>query len=92
MPDLSVIRAALEKLPATCRYHGDKIDPPESLIRREACCDTGIPAMRRRKAEEQLQALELEQLTRGDISINELRHSRGLAALDGPQPTVKPLT
>ncbi|MCW7941678.1 hypothetical protein AAW14_06445 [Streptomyces hygroscopicus] len=78
MPDLSAIRRALEKLPATCRYHGEKIDPPEGLIRREACCDTGIPAMRRRKAEEQLCALEMEQLTRGEISINDLRRSRGI--------------
>lgn len=92
MPDLSRIRAALEQLPTTCRYHGDKIDPPEGLLRREACCDTGIPAMRRRQAEEQLQALELEQVTRGEISINDLRRSRGLPAFEAPQSTLNPLT
>ena len=90
MADFSAVWRALEKLPATCRYHGDKIDPPEGLLRREACCDTGTPAVRRRKAEEQLQALELEQLTRGEISINDLRRSRGLTAFDGPQPTLNP--
>lgn len=86
MSDLSAIRRALEKLPATCRYHGDKIDPPNDMWRREACCDTGIPAMRRRRAEEQLQALELEQLARGEISINGLRQAHGLPAFDGTQP------
>lgn len=76
MADLSSIRAALQQLPATCHYHGEKIDPPKDFFRREACCATGIPAMRRRQAEEQLEALELEQLARGEISVNDLRRSR----------------
>lgn len=49
--DIKAIRAALSALPARCRYHGNRTDPPDSLIRREACCDTGIPARRRALAE-----------------------------------------
>lgn len=45
---LAAIRAALESLPAQCRYHGENTGPPDgSLLWREACCDTGIPARRR---------------------------------------------
>ncbi len=77
MADLSRIRAALEMLPAACRYHGDNIDPSGGW-RREACCDTGIPAMRRRQAEQELQALEREQVERGEVSINDFRRSQGL--------------
>ena len=52
--DFCAIEAALSQLPSQCRYHGDKTDPPADLIRREACCDTGVPARRRRIAEEAL--------------------------------------
>ncbi|MGW2740664.1 hypothetical protein ACWC4D_41550 [Streptomyces sp. NPDC001288] len=51
------IRRALLKLPAECRYHGDQIEPHQPSYGREACCDTGEPSMRRRKAEEALRAL-----------------------------------
>jgi len=54
---LAVIRAALESLPAQCRYHGENTDPPDGLFRREACCDTGIPAQRRKAAEQALHQL-----------------------------------
>lgn len=56
-PDLSPIRAALAKLPVTCRYHGNKTKPRDGFPGREACCDSGIPARRRRVAAETLQAL-----------------------------------
>lgn len=49
--DATTIRRALEALPATCRYHGDEL---EWGLRREACCDTGKPALLRRKAEDAL--------------------------------------
>lgn len=56
-PDLRTIRAAIECLPSTCRYHGDEVEPyPAST--REACCDTGVPALRRRRAEALLARLE----------------------------------
>lgn len=55
--EFRAIRAAVECLPSTCRYHGDEIEPyPAST--REACCDTGVPALRRRRAEEALARLE----------------------------------
>jgi hypothetical protein len=57
--DLSVIREALEALPAQCRYHGDTTEPPSNnMFRREACCDTGIPAQRRKLAERALRNLD----------------------------------
>jgi hypothetical protein len=55
--DLRTIEAALSKLPEQCRYHGDSTAPPPSLIRREACCDTGVAAHRRKAAEEVLARL-----------------------------------
>lgn len=46
-----VIRAALEELPEVCRYHGTNLEPTGGwMSRREACCDTGLPALRRRDA------------------------------------------
>ncbi|MER8090714.1 hypothetical protein ABTZ57_37975 [Streptomyces sp. NPDC094048] len=51
------IRRALESLPAQCRYHGDRLDPDHLSWGREACCDTGEPALRRRVALEALTAL-----------------------------------
>lgn len=47
---LPVIRRALSSLPETCRYHGDQLAPHQPSYGREACCDTGIPARRRRLA------------------------------------------
>jgi hypothetical protein len=55
--DVGVIEAALSELPKQCRYHGDRTDPPDGLIRREACCDTGVAAHRRKAAEEVLARL-----------------------------------
>lgn len=56
--DLATIRAAVAALPATCRYHEDRIDPGPGLFGREGCCDTGRPALLRRRAEEALTRLE----------------------------------
>ncbi|MET9304979.1 hypothetical protein ABZX68_06520 [Streptomyces cellulosae] len=50
--DIRAIQDALNHLPIQCRYHGVKTDPPSP--RREACCDTGIPARRRQLAQEAL--------------------------------------
>ena len=52
--DIATIRAALDKLPAQCRYHGDQTEPHRPSYGNEACCDTGIPARRRRLALEAL--------------------------------------
>lgn len=48
LPDTSLIRRALEQLPAACRYHGTRLDSDSP--RREACCDTGLPSRLRRDA------------------------------------------
>ncbi|WP_219512784.1 hypothetical protein [Nonomuraea ceibae] len=54
----AAIRAALECLPAECSYHGTAIEPGSGrLYGREACCDTGRPAMRRRQAEQALERM-----------------------------------
>lgn len=58
--DAAVLRAALRKLPSSCRYHGEKTEPPPGLIRREACCDTGAPAQRRKEAEAVLDRITKE--------------------------------
>ncbi|NUP42331.1 MAG: hypothetical protein HOY76_36200 [Streptomyces sp.] len=55
--DASVLEAALSALPKQCRYHGDRTAPPPGLLSREACCDTGVPAHRRKAAEEVLARL-----------------------------------
>lgn len=57
--DIATIRAALSTLPAQCRYHGDRTDPDRygRMTRSEACCDTGIPAHRRKQAEAALARL-----------------------------------
>ncbi|KRV48791.1 hypothetical protein AQ490_23250 [Wenjunlia vitaminophila] len=49
--DAAALCAALEQLPRQCRYHGDRTDPPAGLIPRESCCDTGVAAHRRKRAE-----------------------------------------
>ena len=58
--DIAAIRAALESLPTQCRYHGDatQLDGRDRLFGREACCDTGVPAQRRKKAEQALADLD----------------------------------
>lgn len=58
MKVIATIRAALEELPERCRYHGDATEPRDRMFGREACCDTGIPARRRKLAEQALRALE----------------------------------
>lgn len=56
LPDLT---RAIDCLDATCRYHGDNLDPDEhgSLYRREACCDTGVEPRRAREARQTLDRL-----------------------------------
>ncbi|MHA6764734.1 hypothetical protein [Streptacidiphilus sp. PAMC 29251] len=58
--DLLTIRSALEKLPATCRYHGERIEPEGSswVSLRESCCDTGLPSVLRRRAMDVLDRIE----------------------------------
>jgi hypothetical protein len=60
--DLRTLRTAIETLPRTCKYHGEDIEPLAPAFSawpyREACCDTGVPALRRRRAEEVLARLE----------------------------------
>ncbi|GAB3117915.1 hypothetical protein GCM10027160_29200 [Streptomyces calidiresistens] len=73
------IRAALNHLPARCRYHGDDIDPPSPGRGRESCCDTGLPAVRRRAAEQ-----ALAQLSAGTSPPPEPN--------DGHRPPVPPTT
>jgi hypothetical protein len=53
--DAAIIQAALDTIPVTCRYHGDDL---EWGLRRDACCDTGKPALARRKAEAALKRSE----------------------------------
>lgn len=62
---LNVLRPALEKLPGECRYHGTLLDPPDGLIRREACCDTGVAALRRRNAQRVVDHIEAQRTSRG---------------------------
>ena len=56
--EVITIRRALDRLPANCRYHGANTAPdsyhgvntaPDSQLR-EACCDTGVDAQRRKLA------------------------------------------
>jgi hypothetical protein len=54
--DLAIVKAAIEHLPATCRYHEDRLDR-ESRWGGGACCDTGKPALARREAEAALERL-----------------------------------
>jgi hypothetical protein len=54
MDDVALIRQALAELPAQCRYHGEHTAPHPGLYPREACCDTGTPAQRRKLAEQAL--------------------------------------
>jgi hypothetical protein len=55
--DLALIRKALNALPNQCRYHHDRTEPDSHARGREACCDTGVPAQRRKLAEQALQRL-----------------------------------
>ncbi len=56
--DLAIVREAIEELPATCQYHGDQLVRDYGQWRGDSCCDTGKPALARRKAEEALRRLE----------------------------------
>jgi hypothetical protein len=53
--EIGQIEAALEALPRNCPYHGSKLDPPDPW--RISCCDSGIPAVKRRTAEAALKRL-----------------------------------
>jgi hypothetical protein len=55
-PDHATIRLALTTMPPACRFHGTNLNPTSPT--REACCDTGKPALRRRAALEALDRLE----------------------------------
>jgi hypothetical protein len=55
-PDHAAIRLALTTIPPACRFHGTNLNPTSPT--REACCDTGKPALRRRAALEALDRLE----------------------------------
>ncbi|MEU7092960.1 hypothetical protein [Kitasatospora aureofaciens] len=52
-----LLRQAVDQLPVLCRYHGANLDPDHQPTWREACCDTGVPARRRRTATEALGVL-----------------------------------
>ena len=56
LPDL---QRAIDCLDATCRYHGDCLDPDEygRRYRAEACCDTGVEPRRAREARQTLDRL-----------------------------------
>ncbi len=56
--DLAIVREAIEELPATCQYHGDQLVRDYGAWRGDPCCETGKPALARRKAEEALRRLE----------------------------------
>jgi hypothetical protein len=70
-----VIARALDSLPKTCRYHGDRLDPAEyGGWGRTACCDTGEPARRRQQAELALLVLTTTPAdTRPDTSADTVR-------------------
>jgi len=60
--DIETVRRALGRMPASCRYHGDRLLWSETTSVRTAmsrpddpCCETGRPALYRREA---LAALE----------------------------------
>ena len=56
--DVALIREALKELPEKCWYHGDDLVRAYGQDRNKPCCDTGMPAVRRRVAEEALKRLE----------------------------------
>jgi len=56
--DLAAIRAALQHLPAECRYHGDRIATDQPFRYGAACCETGRSALARRRAEQALARLD----------------------------------
>jgi hypothetical protein len=53
-----IIRAALMKLPGTCRYHGENLQSEMDFRYSGACCTTGEPALLRDQALTMLSALE----------------------------------
>lgn len=61
---ITTIRRALDELPSTCRYHGDNTAPDRPGWGRDACCDTGTPAQRRKDAEQALDQLVNEHARR----------------------------
>lgn len=49
--EIITIRRALDRLPVSCRYHGANTAPDSQHSQlREACCDTGVDAQRRKLA------------------------------------------
>lgn len=64
----ATIQAALMSLPKQCRYHGDNLDSDTPW--RQACCDTGRPALLRREAEAVLDRDERRAATQVVIQLN----------------------
>lgn len=56
-PDLQALRVALTELPRNCRYHGERLQRDDTW-NGVYCCDTGRPALLRRRAEDALKRLE----------------------------------
>lgn len=56
--DLTIVRQAIELLPAACQYHGDQLVRDYGWDRGSSCCETGAPALARRQAEAALERLE----------------------------------
>lgn len=54
---LPSLKNAIGQLPAVCRYHGDRLEAVRPSYGSEACCDTGVSALRRRRAEQALARL-----------------------------------
>lgn len=59
--DLEALENAIEALPTQCLYHGDKIDCFSRADYDGACCQSGKPALYRRRAEVALERMR-EQL------------------------------
>lgn len=62
--DDRAIRAALDALPSTCRYHADIDGGPHEYRFSGACCATGEPALLRRRAHAALDRV-VGQIARG---------------------------
>lgn len=66
--DAATIRAALERLPAECHYHGTGLDRPGPFG--PACCGTGTTALARREALAALDRLTSGWQYGGEFGIN----------------------
>lgn len=63
LQDMEALEDAVEALPIRCLYHGDDIEAPKDLPEWTrssydgACCQTGRPALYRRRGEAALERL-----------------------------------